>query len=33
MPGMALNPREVPMDRPDTPPPAAQADGQPAVGG
>jgi multidrug efflux system membrane fusion protein len=33
MPGMALNPREVPMDRPDTPPPAAQADGQSAVGG
>lgn len=31
-PGMALNPREVPMDRPDTPPPAADA-GQPSAGG
>jgi multidrug efflux system membrane fusion protein len=30
-PGMALNPREVPMERPDTPPPAAA--GQPSAGG
>lgn len=32
-PGMALDPREVPMDRPDTPPPGAAEATQPAAGG
>lgn len=32
-PGMALAPREVPMDRPDTPPPAAAEAARPAAGG
>lgn len=32
-PGMTLAPREVPMDRPDTPPPAAAEAARPAAGG